>query len=330
MEYKEEQVEELIYSSPWLLNENYLVPKKIEGSKGEFGRQINIGRKNPRYIDLLFKDTGDERPVIVEMKRGKIKREDIAQILEYRALIVSMPEDKKEQWIAEFGQNYYAPKMVLMGNDIDFETMLSANLAGVEYRCFGKTNKLEFNLDEIDNIKAKIEEWNALRMSGSRGPWEREKWTKKIVNQTNSILNKIGNGLSTIKRQPTLNEKDVYQEQTLPFLNLPIKHYDDGLLGIYEYYKHYLPFNNEYIYLDICIDQFYKSTDKKVEAIIDRILLGFPHERLGDGDDETVNPYFKIDRHNLNEENFETFLRNSVSIAQKLQKEIKNTTQHAI
>ena len=90
----ENQIEEIIYSSPWLVDERFLIPNII-GSRGEKGRQINIGRDKSRFIDLLFKDTRDKRPVIIELKRGKILRENIGQILEYRALLLSLDDDQK-------------------------------------------------------------------------------------------------------------------------------------------------------------------------------------------------------------------------------------------
>ncbi|WP_255547793.1 hypothetical protein [Crassaminicella indica] len=41
----------------------------------------------------MFKDTRDNRPVIVELKKESLIRENIAQILEYRALVVSMDDE---------------------------------------------------------------------------------------------------------------------------------------------------------------------------------------------------------------------------------------------
>lgn len=326
MKYKEEQVEELIYSSPWLLNENYLIPQ-IKGSRGEFGRQINIGNSNSRYIDLLFKDSKDERPVIVELKRGKITRENVAQILEYRALIVSMSDDQKEDWIAEFGQNYYAPKMLLMGSEINFETMLSANLAGVEFRCFGKAEKKEWEFD-FDSIKSKIDDWNSLRNSGKRGLGAREEWTKKVVNSTNRILNEISSELSTIKKQPIIREKEAYYEHVSPFINLPIWENDDWLMGIYEYYSDNLPLDEKYFYFEICLDQFYEEQDPKIEIEINKFLKSFPHARITDN--ETTNAYFKADRKFLEEGEYGLFLKNVIGAAQSLRSEIKKITQQNV
>ncbi|MBU3108079.1 hypothetical protein [Clostridium gasigenes] len=79
---KEKDIEDIIYNSPWLMDERFVIPN-IRGAKNQPGRQVNIGgiRLN-RYIDLLFKDTRDNRPVIVELKKCRLERENIAQILE--------------------------------------------------------------------------------------------------------------------------------------------------------------------------------------------------------------------------------------------------------
>jgi hypothetical protein len=70
MKITEQQIENIIYESPLLLDERYIIPK-ISGKSGENGRQVNVGKDNNRYIDLLFKDTRDNRPVIIELKKEK-------------------------------------------------------------------------------------------------------------------------------------------------------------------------------------------------------------------------------------------------------------------
>ena len=58
--FSETEVEDILYENFWIINPNYEIPD-ILGSTGKKGRQINIGNDYPRYIDLLFKDTLDNR-----------------------------------------------------------------------------------------------------------------------------------------------------------------------------------------------------------------------------------------------------------------------------
>lgn len=319
MKIKESFVEDLIYLSPWLLNESYLIPE-IKGSRGEYGRQVNIGNNNSRFIDLLFKDARDYRPVIVELKRGKIIRENIAQILEYRALIVSMTDDLKAEWEAEFGKNYYAPKMILIGDDIDTETMLSANLAGVDYRCFGKEERNELNID-FDEIKSKISDWNTLRKNGNRGLGIREAWIVQLINRTKTIVDNIGGGLHTIKQAPLIKENSAFFAQVFPFLNLPVFDQSECLFGLYEYFQDYQMLSEQHIYLEICIDQFYEEHDEKIEKRINLLLREFSHKRITM--ESVINPVFEINRSYLNDDEYEGFIKNTVATARLLQSEVK-------
>lgn len=100
MQLQEKHIEDIIYNSPWLLDERFIV-SSIKGIAGP-GRQVNVGKGQNRYIDLLFKDTRDNRPVVIELKKGELVRENIAQILEYRALVISIDEDARVEWEKEF------------------------------------------------------------------------------------------------------------------------------------------------------------------------------------------------------------------------------------
>jgi hypothetical protein len=249
MKITEQQIENIIYESPWLLDERYIIPK-ISGSRGENGRQINVGKGNSHFIDLLFKDTRDNRPVIIELKKGKVKRENIAQTLEYRALITSLNEESKDKWLAEFGQNYYAPKMLLIGSEADEDTILSANLAGVEIRTFGANNESEIGFDTFKGLQTKLREWNNFRNSGNRTLIEREDWIVDIIEKVSAILNEEFEEITTINKAYSVNGKKCYVDYIFPFLNLPIFYEEETLIGIYEYADEEFPFDEKYFYCD--------------------------------------------------------------------------------
>lgn len=249
MKITEQQVENIIYESPWLLDERFIIPK-ISGSRGENGRQINIGKGNNRFIDLLFKDTRDNRPVIIELKKGKIIRENIAQTLEYRALITSLEEDAKEKWLVEFGQNYYAPKMILIGSEADEDTILSANLAGIEIRTFAAHYDSEIGFDTFKELQTKLREWNNLRDSGNRTLIDREEWIENIIEKVSEILNEEFEKITTINKAYYVNGKKCYLDYIFPFLNLPIFYEEETLIGLYEYYDEEFPFDKQFFYCD--------------------------------------------------------------------------------
>lgn len=45
MKLQEKHIEDILYNSPWLLDERFIVPS-IKGNAG-LGRQVNVGRGHP-------------------------------------------------------------------------------------------------------------------------------------------------------------------------------------------------------------------------------------------------------------------------------------------
>ena len=245
----EKQIEELIYSCPWLLDERFLIPD-IVGAEGEKGRQINLGKRNSRFIDLLFKDTRDNRPVIVELKRGKLQRESIAQILEYRALLLSLDEEKKEYWEKEFEQNFHIPKLILVGSSADEETILSANLAGVELRLFGTNSPIDLGFDSFKDLKVKADEWESFRKSGNRTLLERAEWVEIILERIISVVENYEEEVTTIHKVPQLSGSKYYIKYTFPFITIPIFYLEENIISFYEYHDEFTPFNENHIYVE--------------------------------------------------------------------------------
>lgn len=246
MKLRERDIEDIIYDSPWLIDELYIVPK-ILGSQGQAGRQINIGNSNSRFIDLLFKDTRDDRPVIIELKQGKIGREHIGQILEYRSLLLSLGENEKDLWSGEFDKNYFAPKLMLIGSDVSEDIKISANLAGIEIRTF-REDYDELGLGIVTDLKIKLNEWNSFRSSGNRTLIERIEWIEGILERLNNIFS-TREDVSTISSIPKIT-RNFYQNNVSPFIDIPIYYKDEVLLGLYEYCDDQLPFDDNFIYCD--------------------------------------------------------------------------------
>ncbi|KEH91525.1 hypothetical protein [Clostridium novyi] len=269
MNLLEKDIEDIIYNSPWLLDERYVIPK-IKGSRNEFGRQINIGRNGlNRYIDLLFKDTRDNRPVIVELKKETLIRENIAQILEYRALMVSMDDESKIEWKSEFGQNYYYPKLILVGTFASEEVKISANLAGIEIRTLVGIEDLEVNFNDIKDINDKLNNWNKFLNAGNRTLEDRDEWIEEVYHWTKEIIDEYENKeVNTIKRLYKTSIKDAWiTERANAFINIPFYYKDRYLCGLYEYYDEELSFSQDHVYFDFLIQSIYYKEYKNHEQL---------------------------------------------------------------
>jgi len=291
MRLTEKQIENIIYQNPWLIDSNYVIPT-IKGSEGEDGRQVNIGFRKDRYIDILFKDIRDNRPVIVELKRGKLKRIDIAQILEYKSLMISLPDRLLNQWRSEFGNNYFAPKLILIGTESDDEINLSANLTGIEIRKLKGIKETELNFASIKEIDNKLKEWNEFIISGNRILIEKAEWLEIIVKNFEETIEEIEDyDLSTINKVPSIPQSKSYFSQEFPFLNLPIKNDENDFLGFYEYYDKVTPFSNEFIYCDLNFLLNLDYEDDTIELTVNNLTAGILKKRKYDffqTDDWTV------------------------------------------
>jgi hypothetical protein len=253
---KEKDIEDIIYNSPWLMDERFVIPT-IRGKENQPGRQVNIGgiRIN-RYIDLLFKDTRDNRPVIVELKRDGLVRENIAQILEYKALIISMDDDTKTEWQREFGKNYYCPKLILVGTNASEEVRLSANLAGIEIRTLVGEENLEVDFNEINEINKRLNEWNKFLKSGNRTIDDRAEWVKEIGDLIKEIVDDFDDDKVSTKKLYEVSSKNGWVESVVfPFVNISIYYEDRPLCGLYEYFDESLVFSSEHIYFDFLVEK---------------------------------------------------------------------------
>lgn len=137
----EKEIEDLIYEYPWILSPS-LRPANVKGTRGK-GRGIIISGKE---LDILFEDTQDNRPTIIEIKRGKLTREHMGQILEYRGLFSMFLENEDIRTI--FGERLAFPKLILVGEGIDEDTRRACMLMNIEVRTFGGKSK-----DILDNVR---------------------------------------------------------------------------------------------------------------------------------------------------------------------------------
>lgn len=249
MELLENQIEDIIYTSPWILDDNYIIAQ-IAGSRGQNGRQVNPVKRGGKFIDLLFKDTRDNRPVVIELKKSTLTRESLGQILEYKSLLFSLDDEEKELWINEFGRYYYCPKLILIGSEIEESIQIAATLAGIDVRIF-TTEISHIGLSSFESIIEKQEQWNRFRNCGIRAVHERKDWINNLLDQINEFLQDFHEKVRTIKKVPQPAITKTYFPQGNPFINIPFYNGDDEYIaGFYEFYDASLPFDDEYIYCE--------------------------------------------------------------------------------
>lgn len=89
---KEKQFEEILCRYPELLEEGLTL----------HGRQVRVRGK---IVDLLFKDRYGQK-LIVELKQGPIRREHIAQLLDYEGdfSLQTIPQSGSCSWETAFPQ----------------------------------------------------------------------------------------------------------------------------------------------------------------------------------------------------------------------------------
>ncbi|KEH96909.1 hypothetical protein FDC62_08205 [Clostridium botulinum] len=130
---KEKQVQELIADFPWLLSLDY---ENVPNLKNK-GMEYRLS--DSKRADLILKDRKSGRPVIVEFKAVPFYRENIGQILEYRARIIS--ECTKDTSILKeiFEDRIYSPIMILVVPECSPEARLACNLSNIEIYEYDKT-----------------------------------------------------------------------------------------------------------------------------------------------------------------------------------------------
>ncbi len=88
---------------------------------------------------LLLRDRKSGRPVIVEFKAVPFYRENIGQILEYRARILNEYSSENSMLKQIFQQQMFSPIMILVVPTCTCEARLACNLSGIEIYEYSKT-----------------------------------------------------------------------------------------------------------------------------------------------------------------------------------------------
>lgn len=153
----EKEVQRLIADYPWLLNLEYEIIPELKNNGMEYLVSDN------KRVDLILRDGKSGRPVIVEFKAGPFYRENIGQILEYKARIIQELINEDSSLKDLFGQRLLTPILILVVSECDAEARLACNLSNIDIYEYDKIiNEIAVpenkkSLEDFNNILAKGE-----------------------------------------------------------------------------------------------------------------------------------------------------------------------------
>ncbi len=317
----------LIADYPWFLDDRYML-SGMEGEQG-MGRGVSIGREGfERQIDLLFQDSRDGRPVIVQVKAGRLTSADVSAMLEFKALLASLADDTRRAWHKEFGRNYYIPQMILVAQEASEDVKMGAALSGIRVSLLTGQEDLDINFSSMAELEKHMQAWDSFVNSGNRTIHEREAWVEHIFALVKDFIEDSGDEeLETCGILSTTSLKNSYvRGRIFPFINIPIKYQGKELMGLYEYFDDSLAFSASHIYCDILIQAIYYSGNRESRHldIMEKIALellkkkGYDIVQFAGG-----MATFKVDRSILESPvRFKEFLHKTVEDARTLQEEM--------
>lgn len=149
----EKKVQCLIADYPWLLNLDYEVVPELRNKGMEY--QLTESKR----CDLILRDRNSGRPVIIEFKSIPFYRENIGQILEYKARIIQEYTNDNSILKNVFEDKMFVPIMVLVVPSCTSESRLACNLSSIEVYEYNNKSVAEIlipekqkTLDELINV----------------------------------------------------------------------------------------------------------------------------------------------------------------------------------
>ncbi|WP_461207769.1 PDDEXK family nuclease [Clostridium sp. DL1XJH146] len=126
LDLSEKEVQCLIADYPWLLNLDYEIIPQLKNKGMEYQLTEN------KRADLILKDKKSGRPVIVEFKAVPFYRENIGQILEYKARIINEYSSENSILKEIFGEKMFTPILILVVPECTAEARLACNLSSID------------------------------------------------------------------------------------------------------------------------------------------------------------------------------------------------------
>jgi len=99
---------------------------------------------------------------------------------------------------------------------------------------------------------------------------QREAWVENIFNRVKSLIEEFADlGITTCSSLCATTLKNSYvRGQVFPFINIPVRYNEQELLGLYEYFGHQLPLDEENIYCDVVIQSIYYAEHLSEEELL--------------------------------------------------------------
>ena len=150
----EYDLQNFIAENPWLLSPNYEAVPQLPR------RGLEYQAGDQKRIDLILRDKTQGTPVVVEFKVTSFYRENIGQILEYKARIALIFNKENDILFQTFSDFVLAPQLVLVVRECDSFSRIACNLSGIQVFEYKNFSKIFGNSEKIKGI---IDFTNALR-----------------------------------------------------------------------------------------------------------------------------------------------------------------------
>jgi hypothetical protein len=160
----EKQLQEFIADCPWLINVNYESIPQLPNK----GQEYYLSGQ--RRIDLILRDKVNKIPIIVEFKFNNFSRENVGQLMEYKARIIdclSNPDNLLQQ---EFKNYLSCPKLILIVETCDNYARIACNMVGIEIFEYKNISKMLADPIRVKSFKDFTESFkdNILPLKGDR------------------------------------------------------------------------------------------------------------------------------------------------------------------
>jgi len=146
---RELDIQSFIGEYPWLLNINYQNIPELQDESSDM--EVHIEGNN--RIDLILRDVSSGYPVIVEFKKNDLNRDNIGQILEYRARILSFLNKPESILYEIFGNTLSAPKLILVVRSSNQYGRIACHMQNIELFEYGNIME-KIVLNELPSKKS--------------------------------------------------------------------------------------------------------------------------------------------------------------------------------
>lgn len=253
----EGDIQRFIAQYPWLLNLRYQNVPELKKNGLEYYVEGN------KRTDLILKDNVTNYPVVVEFKYWDLKRQDIGQILEYKARIFTSFNNENEELYRIFGKNIFSPKLVLVVRSSDEYGRITCSLQNIELFEFGNMEKMI--IEDIPFIK-RVEDFSESLKEHS--PPITEDRNEYLQNNVYSIIEELFKKYGLSEKWKYYQNRNIgeWKNYTNIFLNRNILPDELVQMGIYEDILE----NKD---MSVCIEYWtgLSGEDKKQKKNLDRL-----------------------------------------------------------